>query len=327
MSCPWPARRRSTGCTGCCWSSSPAARSGSCPPPQAKALLASVAPADMAGRVRHRLAAELVDRDRRVGPQAQRLRQAAAQGGHGHRHRPARPVRHRPRRRGPHPRRCRRRGPIRHPGPVRQLERHRTPGRLQRRTEAPSALPRRQPANQPGTSHHGHRADPPRHRRPRLLSAPPGRGQDADRSVARLKRRLSDVVYRQLVADAAKASPGGHTGATTTSSAADPTPRSTLRTSHNPGSAPSLRRPCTTTTTAPARAWATRPIPPAPHLPHASARETPRPHAQPGKPGGLAVPSSPKLSLDRGAKVGWMVDGRGRTRASRQESAPRAKRR
>jgi transposase len=39
-----------------------------------------------------------------------------------------------------------------------------------------------------------------------------------------LKRRLSDVVYRQLVADATKASPGEHTGATTTSSAADPTP-------------------------------------------------------------------------------------------------------
>lgn len=39
-----------------------------------------------------------------------------------------------------------------------------------------------------------------------------------------LKRRLSDVVYRQLVADASKASPGGHLGATTTSSAADPTP-------------------------------------------------------------------------------------------------------
>jgi transposase len=42
-----------------------------------------------------------------------------------------------------------------------------------------------------------------------------------------LKRRLSDVVYRQLVADAAtaeKTGPGGHTGATTDSSAASPTP-------------------------------------------------------------------------------------------------------
>jgi transposase len=39
-----------------------------------------------------------------------------------------------------------------------------------------------------------------------------------------LKRRLSDVVYRQMVADARKASPGGQPGATLTSSAADPIP-------------------------------------------------------------------------------------------------------
>ena len=39
-----------------------------------------------------------------------------------------------------------------------------------------------------------------------------------------LKRRLSDVVYRQLVADTKKASPGGHTEATAASSAVDPTP-------------------------------------------------------------------------------------------------------
>jgi transposase len=41
-----------------------------------------------------------------------------------------------------------------------------------------------------------------------------------------LKRRLSDVVYRQMVADAkhARTGPGGHTGATLTSSAADPIP-------------------------------------------------------------------------------------------------------
>ena len=42
-----------------------------------------------------------------------------------------------------------------------------------------------------------------------------------------LKRRLSDVVFRQLVADAAtvrEAGPGGHSGATLKSSAASPTP-------------------------------------------------------------------------------------------------------
>jgi transposase len=41
-----------------------------------------------------------------------------------------------------------------------------------------------------------------------------------------LKRRLSDVVYRQMLADAKQleTGPGGHTGATLTSSAADPIP-------------------------------------------------------------------------------------------------------
>jgi transposase len=45
-----------------------------------------------------------------------------------------------------------------------------------------------------------------------------------------LKRRLSDAVYRQLVADSqhndatVEAGPGGHSGATLTSSAADLTP-------------------------------------------------------------------------------------------------------
>jgi transposase len=39
-----------------------------------------------------------------------------------------------------------------------------------------------------------------------------------------LKRRLSDVVYRQMIADAKQASPGGQSGASVTSSAADPTP-------------------------------------------------------------------------------------------------------
>jgi hypothetical protein len=42
-----------------------------------------------------------------------------------------------------------------------------------------------------------------------------------------LKRRLSDVVFRQLIADATTArtaSPGGHSGATLKSSAASPTP-------------------------------------------------------------------------------------------------------
>ena len=47
-----------------------------------------------------------------------------------------------------------------------------------------------------------------------------------------LKRRLSDVVYRALIADQAAKSPGGHFGATLTASAADPIP--TVSTSDKP---------------------------------------------------------------------------------------------
>jgi transposase len=56
-----------------------------------------------------------------------------------------------------------------------------------------------------------------------------------------LKRRLSDVVYRQLLADAARrveAGPGGHRGATLTSSAADLTPHVGTSDQPQPGPAP-----------------------------------------------------------------------------------------
>jgi transposase len=59
-----------------------------------------------------------------------------------------------------------------------------------------------------------------------------------------LKRRLSDVVYRQMVSDA-NVSPGGHSGATLTSSAADPTP--TIDSSDEP--LPGLNREPTPPTT------------------------------------------------------------------------------
>jgi hypothetical protein len=61
-----------------------------------------------------------------------------------------------------------------------------------------------------------------------------------------LKRRISDVVYRQLLADAerqAKAGPGGQTGTTLQSSVTGPTPTPALRTSHNPDPPPRLRQP------------------------------------------------------------------------------------
>ena len=55
-----------------------------------------------------------------------------------------------------------------------------------------------------------------------------------------LKRRLSDVVFRQLVADANRtreAGPGGHSGATLQSSAASPTPAADSSDTSLPGPA------------------------------------------------------------------------------------------
>jgi hypothetical protein len=55
-----------------------------------------------------------------------------------------------------------------------------------------------------------------------------------------LKRRLSDVVYRQLIADTerqAETGPGGHMGAATKSSAADPTPTANSSDKSLPGPA------------------------------------------------------------------------------------------
>jgi transposase len=54
-----------------------------------------------------------------------------------------------------------------------------------------------------------------------------------------LKRRLSDVVYRQMTHDAQRqeAGPGGHSGATTNSSAADPIPMASTSDQSRPGPA------------------------------------------------------------------------------------------
>jgi transposase len=63
-----------------------------------------------------------------------------------------------------------------------------------------------------------------------------------------LRRRLSNVVYRQLVADTAaktteRAGPGGHSGATLTSSAAGPTPAADSSDKPLPGPAPATLPP------------------------------------------------------------------------------------
>src|SRR5262249_15556709 len=56
-----------------------------------------------------------------------------------------------------------------------------------------------------------------------------------------LKRRLSDVVYRRMLTDTKKASPGGQPGATPASSAADSTPIVDSSDKPQPGLAASLR--------------------------------------------------------------------------------------
>ena len=64
-------------------------------------------------------------------------------------------------------------------------------------------------------------------------------GKTPMEAIRALKRRLSDVVYRQMLADAKQieTSPGGHTGATLTSSAADPSPMAGSSDKPQPGPA------------------------------------------------------------------------------------------
>jgi hypothetical protein len=73
-----------------------------------------------------------------------------------------------------------------------------------------------------------------------------------------LKRRLSDVIYRQLLADAQRrqareeAGPGGHCGATLQSSAADLPPHIDTSDQPLPGPATPTRRPTSRPPKAPA---------------------------------------------------------------------------
>ncbi len=86
-----------------------------------------------------------------------------------------------------------------------------------------------------------------------------------------LKRRLSNVVHRQMAADAAKASPGGQAGATTNSSAAGPIP--TAGTSEQPQPGPATQPTGQVATEIPATAAAPR-------------RGRPRPARNPALTGG-----------------------------------------
>jgi len=85
---------------------------------------------------------------------------------------------------------------------------------------------------------------------PRLLPTQARRRQDTPRSAALPQRRISDAIYRQLLADAPAvegADPGGHCGASLISSAVDPHPPHRHFGSATPGPATPTLRPTTTT--------------------------------------------------------------------------------
>ena len=65
----------------------------------------------------------------------------------------------------------------------------------------PPAQPPREPAPQPRAPHRRGHPDPQRHPRPRLPRPQDRRGQDKKEAIRALKRRISDAVYRQLLAD------------------------------------------------------------------------------------------------------------------------------
>ena len=125
--------------------------------------------------------------------------------------------------------RRRRRGPVPRPQPLRVLDRHRTPGRLLRRADPTPAVAGREPTAEPRPAHRRDRPDPPRHRGPRLLptqARPRPRPRwrpcaassagSPTRSTASSSPTPTRPTDRQV-----EAGPGGHSGASSQSSAAD----------------------------------------------------------------------------------------------------------
>jgi hypothetical protein len=169
---------------------------------QAKAMLATVRPRDIAGKTRRRMAAEELADLVAVDAKLKRMKAGAE----GRSPRPGveadRHPRHRSRRRRPDPRRRRRHRPVRRPQPVRLLDRHRTAGRLLRRADPAPALPRRQPPDEPRPARRGHRAAAQRHRRTRVLPTQTRRQEDPEGSTAlpqatTLQRHLSTTPRRR----------------------------------------------------------------------------------------------------------------------------------
>jgi transposase len=194
--------------------------------PQAKALLATVRPRDVAGRTRRQLAVELladiVTLDRKLQDSERRLTEAVAATGSGL-----------PDLYGIGPV-----GAARILGDVGDVARFRTKAHFASWTgtapiDASSGQQIRHRLSRAGNRRlnrvlHIMAIVQVRHDTPgrgyyrRKLAA----GKTPMEALRCLKRRLSDVIYRQLSADAkqAKTGPGGHSGATLKSSAASPTP-------------------------------------------------------------------------------------------------------
>ena len=129
---PAPGPDRRTGSSGCWPNCFRDRRRRTSPPLQAKAMLASVRPRDIAGKTRRRIAAEelaeLVAVEAKMKKATAELKAMVLARGS----QPDGPARCRTGRRRPDPGRRRRRRPVRRPQPVRVLDRHRTPGRLLR---------------------------------------------------------------------------------------------------------------------------------------------------------------------------------------------------
>ena len=97
----------------------------------------------------------------------------------------------------------RRRSPVRRPEPVRVLDRRRSDRGILRRGRATSPVPCREPEDEPHAPHRRGHPDP-------RSTAPAAPTTDANSAPARpawkpcaaSKRRISDAVYRQLLADA-----------------------------------------------------------------------------------------------------------------------------
>jgi transposase len=217
---------------------------------QGKALLATVRPRDVAGRTRRRLAAELladiVRLDRQLKDSDQQLRAAVTATGsrlpdlYG-----IGPV-----------------GAARILGDVGDIARFPTRARF-------ASWSGTAPIDASSGQQHRHRLSRAGNRRlnrvlhimaiVQIRHDTPGRdyyrrklaaGKTPMEALRCLKRRLSDAVYRQLIADAAgrqEAGPGGHSGATKKSSAASPTPAADSSDKSLPG-------PATGNATAPSQA-------------------------------------------------------------------------